>query len=99
MTLTTFTNLRTKAKILRPTGTIIEITKHPKKSSRNSKMPRVIKKNSGTVISLLVKLSNGDIIEDSVPTTHQEVCERANINLDDIIGTGWLLDNKNEVWR
>ena len=60
---------------------------------------KVVKENSGKVIKVCVKLICGAIRTMPVPATHIQVCENMVVDLNNVIATGWQLDNGNYIWR
>ena len=57
------------------------------------------KEHTGKVISVCVMMKNGGIRSIPVPATHVDVIEALTINPDNIIATGWELENGNYIWR
>jgi len=68
--------------------------KYPIKTYRS----KTIKKHSGKVIAIAVKLYSGGI-RSILRGTHADVLEDFSINPKDVVSVGWELDNGNFVWR
>jgi len=87
-------NLSTGAVWLRIDGPRVTIT--PKRNYEKKK--KTVKEHSGKVAKVCIKLHN-DIYSLSTPATHLDLCQRLNIDIDEVEATGWLLENGNYVWR
>ena len=53
----------------------------------------------GRVVSVCIKLWNGQIKSYRTPCTHVDVMLRFEIQAHEILRTGWLLDNGRYLWR
>ena len=59
--------------------------------------PRTIKEHSGRVKSVCIKLKNGAIRAMKPGYTHPDVCKLMAVDFDNVIATGWELENGNST--
>ena len=88
-------NLNSGAIILRIDGPRVEIK--PKRKYEKQKTTN--KSNSGKVVACVVMKYDESVYMKPVPSTHIDVCRNACIDLDDVMKSGWQLENGNIVWR
>ena len=60
---------------------------------------KTIKEHSGKVVAVCVKLVSGGIRSLPTPCTHIDVCEKMVEDVNNVVATGWLLENGNYLWR
>ena len=66
---------------------------------RYNTRPKVIKKHTGKVIAVCIKLAGDKIMSLPTPATHWQVCDKLAIDTSKVNETGWQLDNGNYLWR
>lgn len=60
---------------------------------------KTIKECTGKVIAVCVKLKNGAIRAMLPPCTHIDVILEMVTDVNNVLETGWQLDNENYLWR
>ena len=66
---------------------------------RYNQRAKTILDHTGKVAALCIRLINNEIKSLPVPSTHVQVCEKLDINLNEVASTGWQLENGNYLWR
>lgn len=70
----------------------------PKARYDKAYQSKTIKEHSGKVIAVCVKLVSGGV-RAIAKGTHIQVIEMFDIDPENIVATGWQLDNGNFIWR
>lgn len=77
-------------------GSFVPFKKGPKRPYVKRQL--INKTNTGKVVALTIQTKSA-VYTMQIPCTHLSMCEKLNINPDEVTKTGWLLDNSNYVWR
>jgi len=81
--------------VIRPSGWKKPLTNKSWKKQRKSRPKTIVK---GKVVEVVVKTTN-NTIWGLVKGTHLDVCNAFNIDLEDIVSTGWRLESGKYVWK
>jgi len=81
--------------VVRPSGWRKPLVGNPWRKRRKGKPKTIVK---GKVAEVIVKTLDGTIWG-LARGTHLDVCNAFNIDFEDVISTGWRLENGKEVWR